>query len=152
LSGTPFNLLDHYKEEEIYTWDYVMEQKAKNEWDEVHFGDPNPYASLPKLNIFTFHLGKLLSKYADEEVAFNFREFFRVDEHSNFVHEKDVKSFLDIICKADKDTNYPYSTKEYRDNFRHSLWMVPGVKEARALSALLQSHPVFSHFAIVNVA
>ncbi|MCD1119129.1 Eco57I restriction-modification methylase domain-containing protein [Chryseobacterium turcicum] len=152
LSGTPFNLLDHYKEEEIYTWDYVMEQKAKKEWDEVHFGDPNPYASLPKLNIFTFHLGKLLSKYADEEVAFNFREFFRVDEHSDFVHEKDVKSFLDIICKADKDTNYPYSTKEYRDNFRHSLWMVPGVKEARALSVLLQSHPVFSHFAIVNVA
>lgn len=152
LSGTPFNLLDHYKEEEIYTWDYVMEQKAKKEWDAVHFGDPNPYSSLPKLNIFTFNLGSLLSKYGDEEVAFNFREFFRVDEHSNFVHEKDVNSFLDIICKADKDTNYPYSTKEYRDNFRHSLWMVPGVKEARALSALLQSHPVFGHFEIVNVA
>jgi len=30
--------------------------------------------------------------------------------------------------------------------------MVPGVKEARALSALLQSHPVFSQFQIVNVA
>jgi hypothetical protein len=29
LSGTPFNLIDDYKEEEIYTWDYVMEQKAK---------------------------------------------------------------------------------------------------------------------------
>jgi hypothetical protein len=30
--------------------------------------------------------------------------------------------------------------------------MVPGVKEARALSALLQTHPVFSQFKIVNVA
>ena len=30
--------------------------------------------------------------------------------------------------------------------------MVPGVKEARALSTLLNSHPVFSHFNIVNVA
>lgn len=29
LSGTPFNLLDDFKEEEIYTWDYVMEQRAK---------------------------------------------------------------------------------------------------------------------------
>ena len=29
LSGTPFNLLDNYKEDEIYTWDYVMEQKPK---------------------------------------------------------------------------------------------------------------------------
>ena len=29
LSGTPFNLLDDFKEDEIYTWDYVMEQRAK---------------------------------------------------------------------------------------------------------------------------
>ncbi len=30
--------------------------------------------------------------------------------------------------------------------------MVPGVKEAKALSNLLQSHPVFGQFKIVNVA
>ncbi|MBR3441277.1 MAG: DEAD/DEAH box helicase family protein, partial [Bacteroidales bacterium] len=60
LSGTPFNLLDDYKEDEIYTWDYVMEQRAKAEWDLNHFGDPNPYAGLPRLNIFTFDLGKAL--------------------------------------------------------------------------------------------
>lgn len=152
LSGTPFNLLDNYKEDEIFTWDYVMEQKAKADWDKVHFGDPNPYASLPKLNIFTYDLGKLLHGYIDEEVAFNFREFFRVDETGEFLHKKDVLAFLNLICKSDDESNYPYSTEEYRDNFRHSLWMVPGVKEARALSALLQSHPVFSQLRIVNVA
>lgn len=152
LSGTPFNLLDHYKEDEIFTWDYVMEQKAKAEWDKIHFGDPNPYASLPKLNIFTYDLGKLLHGYIDEEVAFNFREFFRVDDSGDFLHKKDVLSFLNLICKSDDESNYPYSTEAYRNNFRHSLWMVPGVKEARALSTLLQSHPVFSQFKIVNVA
>lgn len=152
LSGTPFNLLDNYKEDEIFTWDYVMEQKAKAQWDKIHFGDPNPYASLPKLNIFTYDLGKLLHGYIDEEVAFNFREFFRVDDSGAFLHKKDVLSFLNLICKSDDESNYPYSTEEYRDNFRHSLWMVPGVKEARALSTLLQSHPVFSQFKIVNVA
>jgi hypothetical protein len=152
LSGTPFNLLDDYKEEEIYTWDYVMEQKAKAEWDEIHFGDPNPYVSLPKMNIFTYDLGKLLNAYMDEDVAFNFKEFFRVDETENFIHNKDVVAFLNLICKGDSESNYPFATQEYRDNFRHSLWMVPGVKEARALSALLKSHPVFSHFNIVNVA
>jgi len=152
LSGTPFNLLDNYQEDEIYTWDYVMEQKAKKEWDEIHFGDPNPYASLPRLNIFTYDLGKLLNSFVDEDVAFNFREFFRVNKEGDFLHEKDVRSFLNLICKEDKDSNYPYSTKEYRDNFRHSLWMVPGVKEARALSAMLQAHPVFGQFKIVNVA
>jgi hypothetical protein len=53
LSGTPFNLLDDFKEDEIYTWDYVMEQRAKASWDLTHFGDPNPYASLPTMNIYT---------------------------------------------------------------------------------------------------
>ncbi len=60
LSGTPFNLLDDFKDEEIYTWDYVMEQRAKSEWDLLHQGDPNPYESLPKLNIYTYDLGRLL--------------------------------------------------------------------------------------------
>jgi hypothetical protein len=152
LSGTPFNLLDNYKEEEIYTWDYVMEQKAKKEWDEVHMGDPNPYAALPRLNIFTYDLGKLISKFIDEDIAFNFREFFRVNKDGDLLHEKDVSSFLNLICKEDKGSNYPYSSEEYRNNFRHSLWMVPGVKEAKALSSLLQSHPVFGQFKIVNVA
>lgn len=152
LSGTPFNLLDNYKEDEIYTWDYVMEQRAKKQWDQTHFGDPNPYSSLPRLNIYTYDLGKLLKSYVDEELAFNFREFFRVNNEGHFIHHSDVEGFLDLICKKDKESNYPFSTDEYRDNFRHTLWMVPGVKEGKALSSLMQKHSVFSQFEIVNVA
>lgn len=152
LSGTPFNLLDDFKEDEIYTWDYVMEQRAKRSWDELHFGDPNPYASLPTLNIYTYDLGRLLHDFVDEDVAFNFREFFRVNEAGGFCHEKDVRAFLNLLTKEDKDSLYPYANEEYRNIFRHTLWMVPGVKEARALSAMLQTHPVFQHFKVVNVA
>ena len=94
LSGTPFNLLDDFKEDEIYTWDYVMEQRAKASWDLTHFGDHNPYAELPTMNIYTYDLGRLLHEFADEDVAFNFREFFRVNEAGNFIHEKDVSAFL----------------------------------------------------------
>ena len=152
LSGTPFNLLDNYREEEIFTWDYVMEQRAKQNWELNHFGNPNPYASLPKLNIFTYDIGKLLKDYIDEDVAFNFREFFRVNKEGKFIHERDILFFLNMICKESEEGNFPYSTVEYRENFRHSLWMVPGVKEARSLSSLLQIHPVFSQFTIINVA
>lgn len=152
LSGTPFNLLDDFKEDEIYTWDYVMEQRAKINWDELHFGDPNPYASLPTLNIYTYDLGRLLHDFVDEDVAFNFREFFRVNEAGGFCHEKDVRAFLNLLTKEDKDSLYPYANEEYRNIFRHTLWMVPGVKEAKALSAMLQTHPVFQHFKVVNVA
>tara|TARA_B110000003_G_scaffold17302_1_gene17053 strand:- start:427 stop:4359 length:3933 start_codon:yes stop_codon:yes gene_type:complete len=152
LSGTPFNLIDNYKEDEIYTWDYVMEQKAKSDWDEIHFGDPNPYASLPKMNIYTYDIGNEIENFVDEDIAFNFREFFRTDENIEFIYKKDVLAFLNLITKEDSNNNYPFSTQEYRDNFRHSLWIIPGVKEARALSSLMKSHPVFSHFNIINVA
>ena len=152
LSGTPFNLMDDFKDDEIYTWDYVMEQRAKAEWDKIHQGDPNPYSVLPKLSIYTYNLGKLYPEYADADIAFNFREFFRVDKEGDFIHEANIKQFLDLLTKEDTDSNYPYSTEEYRQNFRHSLWMIPGVKEAKALSKLLQEHPVFSQFAIANVA
>lgn len=170
LSGTPFNLLDKFKEEEIYTWDYVMEQREKADWYNKHFGDPNPYAALPELQIFTYNLDKLIPGFIDvEDGAFNFREFFRTwtgnvqkDFKSmpdgvkvgEFVHKERVKRFLDLLCRSDSKSNYPFSTQEYREYFRHSLWMVPGVKEARALSALLKEHSVFGSgaFNIVNVA
>lgn len=154
LSGTPFNLFDEYKESEVYTWDYVMEQKAKAEWDLEHFGDPNPYEGLPTMNIYTYDLGRLLKEYIDEDVAFNFREFFRVNDSGEFVHRKDVAAFLDLLCRKDKDTDsaYPFATDEYRNNFRHTLWMIPGVKSALALQRMLERHPVFQHFHIVNVA
>ena len=152
LSGTPFNLLDGYKEEEIYTWDYVMEQRAKAQWDIDHPGDHNPYAGLPRLNIYTYDLGRLMNEYADEDIAFNFREFFRTNDNGEFVHKTHVENFLNLLTKTDEESMYPFANKRYRDIFRHTLWMVPGVKSAKALSAMLRNHPVFGMFEIVNVA
>lgn len=152
LSGTPFNLLEDFKEEEIYTWDYVMEQRAKAEWDLTHYGDPNPYAGLPRLNIYTYDLGRLMADFADEDIAFNFREFFRTNDSGSFIHENDVRAFLNLLVKDDEEIKYPYSNQKFRDIFRHTLWMVPGVKAAKALSIMLKSHPVFGVFNVVNVA
>ena len=70
----------------------------------------------------------------------------------DFVHEADVRSFLNLISSDNPESNYPYSTPEYREMFRHTLWMVPGVKEASALSKLLKEHPVFGAYKIANVA
>lgn len=170
LSGTPFNLLSDFKPNEIYTWDYIMEQRAKHDWPLKHFGDSNPYEELPQLEIFTYDLNKKLPGYIDvADGAFNFRELFRtwtgninkdfkpVPEGVNigdFVNKNDVWAFLNLLTKADSDNNYPFSTEEYRSYYRHTLWMVPGVKEAKALSKLMQTHPVFGSgaFKIVNVA
>lgn len=170
LSGTPFNLLSDFKENEIYTWDYIMEQRAKHDWPLKHFGDSNPYEELPQLEIFTYDLDKTLPGYIDvADGAFKFRELFRtwtgdmnkdfkpVPEGVNigdFVNKNDVWAFLNLLTKADSDNNYPFSTEEYRSYYKHTLWIVPGVKEAKALSRLMQTHPVFGSgaFKIVNVA
>ena len=152
LSGTPFNLLDDFKEEEIYTWDYVMEQRAKAQWDIDHPGDHNPYAGLPRLNIYTYDLGRLMNEYADEDIAFNFREFFRTNDDGEFVHKAHVENFLNLLTKTDEESMYPFANKHHREIFRHTLWMLPGVKAAKALSAMLKNHPVFGMFEIVNVA
>jgi hypothetical protein len=152
LSGTPFNLFDDYSEEEIFTWDYVMEQKAKQAWATDNPYEPNPYASLPAINIYTYDLGTLMSEYVEDEKAFNFREFFRTKDDDTFVHDKDVDRFLDLLCKEDQDSLYPYSNDTFRRIFRHTLWLVPGIKSALALSAKLRKHPVFGMFQTVNVA
>ncbi len=154
LSGTPFNLINDFREEEIYTWDYVMEQRAKMKWDETHFGDPNPYAALPAMHIYTYDLGRLMDEFIDEDVAFNFREFFRVNDSGKLIHEKDVTAFLNLLVKDDKDNKscYPFANDTFRDIFRHTFWTVPGVQSALALERLLEEHTVFQHFQIVNVA
>ena len=152
LSGTPFNLIDQYAEEEIFTWDYIMEQRAKMSWDEYHLGDPNPYAALPAMHIYTYDLGNLLADFVDEDKVFNFREFFRTDERGAFVHDDYVGDFLNLLCRNDEDSLYPYANAEFRHIFRHTLWVLPGVKAAKALSQKLQAHPVFGAFTVVNVA
>ncbi len=170
LSGTPYNLLSKYEDDNVYSWDYVMEQRSKAEWDEKHPGDHNPYADLPELRICTFDLRKKLQnsyRYEDESIAFNFREFFRTwtGEHErdfrplpegvsigDFVHADDVRAFLDLISTDSDNSNYPFANQAYRDMFKHTFWILPGVKEARAFSAMLKSHPVFGSYEVVNVA
>lgn len=151
LSGTPFNILNQFDEEQVYTWDYVMEQTAKKKWELEHPDKPNPYESLPKVLMYTFEM-RNKEKFADESKAFNFREFFRVDEYGDFVHKEDVRKFLDNITNPAGKTNYPFSTKEYREELRHTLWIMPGVKEANALEKMLTEHPVFGvDYEIVNI-
>ncbi|MCI6337276.1 MAG: Eco57I restriction-modification methylase domain-containing protein [Prevotella sp.] len=188
LSGTPFNLLDKYEEGEIYTWDYVMEQRAKHEWDDKHFGDPNPYAELPLMKILTFSLPKMIREEAIENnEVFKFHEFFRVwteadkanmqrliDNETSalkrvelqsklaeirvdkFVHEGAVRRFLDKLVEESDTSMYPFSTDEFRDHFKHTFWLLPGVKEAAALKELLDEHDIFGTengmFHIINAA
>lgn len=166
LSGTPFNLYEDFKEDEIYTWDYIAEQQAKKKWYEEHPNEKNPYEELPKMNIFTYDITKNINNVLDQTGIFTFPEFFRTwtgnpkadkaampaGSKGRFVHEADVLKFLNLLCTKDAENNFPFSTTEYRKMFRHTLWVVSHVNEAAALEQLLNEHPTFRHFNVVNVA
>lgn len=168
LSGTPFNLLDKFGAEQIYNWDYIKEQQTKRKWDEQHplMPEENPYRELPQMEILTFKMGEMTDENAgkiDDGKDFSFTEFFRVkqgvdipkEERGKFIHEAEVLQFLKKLCATSPDSHYPFSNDEYRNCFRHTLWVVPGVKEAQALKKLIEEKtPLCSRmgFKVVNVA
>ena len=166
LSGTPFNLYEDFTDEQIYTWDYIKEQTAKRDWQKFHPHEPaenNPYRELPEMEIRTYNLGKLVKENFGDDATFQFKEFFRTkqgqgvprEEKGKFVHEDAVRQFLDLMCSEDEHSHYPFSNDDYRTFFNHTLWVVPGVKEAKALERLLKEHEIFGEdgpFEIINVA
>lgn len=166
LSGTPFNLYEDFNGDEIYTWDYIAEQTVKHNWNLERPNEKNPYAELPKMNIFTYDITKNIDNILDQTGVFSFPEFFRTwtgnpkaDNASmpegakgRFVHEPEVSEFLNLLSMKDDENNFPFSKPEYRQMFRHTLWVVSHVNEAAALEQLLKEHKIFRHFDVVNVA
>ena len=173
LSGTAYNLFDQYTEKgSVYTWDYVMEQEAKLKWNDAHPGEDNPYEDMPVMHINTFDLERAIKEKGIDlgGKTFSFREFFRTwtgdlskdgqpipegCEQGDFVHPDAVRRFLDLLSVNDEKSKFPYVTKSGVAQNAHSLWMVPGVKEAAALSKMLKNHPWFGQevlFGIANVA
>ncbi|MBT8974909.1 Eco57I restriction-modification methylase domain-containing protein, partial [Lactobacillus delbrueckii subsp. bulgaricus] len=75
------------------------------------------------------------------------------DENGKFVHEKNVRQFLKNITSPGP-TNYPFANRTFRNNLRHTLWILPGIKECNALEDLLNEPGTVFHeegYKVVNV-
>jgi len=156
LSGTPFKAIakGHFTSEQIYNWSYEDEQRSKIKWagDTEH----NPYSQLPTLSLFTYQLSEMITdkinKGADTtdgngmDYAFDLNEFFETDDKGRFKYERDVNKFLDRLINGEK---FPFSTKEKRDEIKHSFWLLNRVASAEALAKLMKDHPVFENFKII---
>ena len=158
LSGTPFKAIanEKFSEDSIFNWTYADEQKAKKDWDNPEL--PNPYAELPRLNMFTYQMSDIVAgeiKHGmdidGENVgyAFDLNEFFATNENGYFLHNDDVNRFLDALTIQKK---FPFSTPELRDELRHTLWMLNRVDSAKALAKKLKQHPIFRDYEIVLAA
>lgn len=160
LSGTPFKALasGRFEQEQIFNWTYEDEQTARAEWDDP--SQENPYETLPRLNLLTYQVSRIISERLGEGVAiaedeanidyaFDLGEFFRTKDNGFFEHEADVQAFLDRLSLNEK---YPFSTPELRDETRHSFWLLDRVASAKALQRMLNKHPVFKEYTVVLAA
>lgn len=158
LSGTPFKALANSKFEDraIFNWTYADEQKKKEEWDESK-QEENPYANLPKLNLYTYQMSEIVKDELKQgieiqgetaEYAFDLNEFFAV-ENGRFKYNSSVDKFLDALTLQEK---YPFSTPELRAELNHTFWLLDRVESAKKLAEKLKEHPVFKDYEIVLAA
>ena len=159
LSGTPFKAIanEKFPSEAIFNWTYADEQQAKCDWLD-NSERLNPYADLPKLNMFTYRMSDIVAGEVAHgcdidgesvEYAFDLNEFFATNQSGSLIHNNDVDRFLDALTIQKK---FPFSTPELRNELRHTFWMLNRVDSARALAKKLRKHPVFSEYEVVLAA
>lgn len=158
LSGTPFKAVasGKFKQNQIYNWTYADEQQAKANWHDSEKN--NPYRSLPKLNLFSYQMSPMITDDVNQgaqingdniDYAFDLNEFFATNQNGHFIHEMDIKKWLDTLTHNEK---YPFSTKELRNKLKHTFWLLNRVASAKALEKLLKEHPVFKDYEIILAA
>lgn len=112
LSGTPFKAIadGYFDDGQIFNWTYIDEQKAKR--DELKSGnDSGDHVNLPDLRLFTYKMSDMISGRLDEgfelddknvDFAFDLNEMFSTNESGRFIHEEDIKTFLDELTTNKK--------------------------------------------------
>lgn len=161
LSGTPFKAIakGQFSDDQIYNWSYADEQQAKYNWDATNESE-NPYEALPQLNMFTYQMSKMVLDVINDGVtvdgenydyAFDLNEFFATNESGEFIHREAVEAWLNTLTNA-KNKKYPFSTKELRNELKHTFWILDRVNSAKALKQLLENHPTFENYGIVLAA
>jgi hypothetical protein len=155
LSGTPFRALTtgEFIEEQIFNWTYTNEQRAKQEFAVAHPDEPNPYAEMPEMRLFTYKMPDELIAVAHqgEFDEFDLNAFFEAKGRGGeaaFTHKDDVQKWLDIIrgahlptqveaWRAGKAPPEPYYDTGLLPWLQHSIWFLPNVAACHAMANLL---------------
>ena len=176
LTGTPFRALANgeFLEDQIFTWSYIDEQRAKNVWNS---SEPNPYLELPQMVLMTYQLPDEVRNVAlkGEFNEFDLNEFFKAEELKDknnkgigvyqFVHKTEVQMWLSLIrgqylqagFKPDSGGTkppLPYADTELLAYLNHSFWFLPSVASCYAMASLLRepTNNFFSDYKVVVAA
>ncbi len=153
LTGTPFRAIStgEFIEEQIYSWTYSDEQRAKETWK----GKDNPYAALPRMVLLTYRLPDAIREIAQqgEFSEFDLNAFFQAEGRgpaAKFKYDSEVQKWLDLIRGGYLETAIdnlklgakkppmPYSDRKLLSILAHTLWFLPSVAACHAMRNLLQ--------------
>jgi len=168
LSGTPFRAINsgEFIEEQIFSWTYTDEQRAKANWLEP---PENPYAALPRMVMMTYKVPDSIRQIAmqGEFDSFDLNYFFCAEgknDKAKFKHEEYVQKWLDLIRGAylgtttddlklgAKKPQMPYSNTRLLSILTHTIWFLPNVASCFAMRNLLQQkNNTFFHDYKINV-
>lgn len=160
LSGTPFKAITNgdYAEDQIFNWTYIDEQREKQRHEKL--GGANPYAPLPKMEMYTYDIGDSAGAWADdgEFDGFNLNTYFAANDDGAkpvFEHPEHVKSFLDLI-RGKKQVKsaiiegnkppFPYEAANFVEGVRHSVWYMNSIAACEAMADMLRGDPFFETY------
>lgn len=163
LSGTPFKAIANgdFSNDQIYNWTYSDEQEAKLNWNDKN--GTNPYKLLPRMNIYTYQLSRVLQIKLEDALkennsyAFDLNDFFSV-ENGRFIYENEINKFLDNLSGLNKKFNlnnkpYPFANENIRNELKHTFWLLPNrVEICRLMKDLLKKHKVFKDYEVILCA
>ncbi|MDR3185785.1 MAG: GIY-YIG nuclease family protein [Christensenellaceae bacterium] len=157
LSGTPFKALNsgEFAEDQIFSWTYSDEQRAKEQFKHTNETQKNPYASLPRMVMMTYQLPDSITLVAKggEFDEFDLNEFFKASgkgKQSRFVNESEVQKWLDIIQGkftqnivdnlklSNKKPPFPFCDVRLRSILKHTVWFLPNVASCDAMRNIIQ--------------
>lgn len=158
LSGTPFKAVSSgkFNENQIFNWTYENEQESKDKWNDYEVN--NPYEDMPRLNMLSYQMSEMITDEVNKgakiegeniDFAFDLNEFFETNDTGRFIHEEHIIKWLDSLTQNEK---YPFSTKELRNELKHTFWLLNRVASAKALEKLLKTHPVFENYKVILAA
>ena len=173
LTGTPFRALmnGEFLEDQIYSWSYSDEQKAKREWD-LNI-TPNPYEELPNMVMFVYDMPEEARQIAlkGEMNEFDLNEFFRAEKSNvasgnvKFVHQNEVQTWLSSVIGQYRKNEYepregvnvpvgPFEDVDLLSNLTHTLWFLPSVESCDAMASLLRQsqNQFFKEYEVIVAA
>jgi len=168
LSGTPFRAITEgeFTEDAIFNWTYIDEQREKEHWEPG--AGPNPYLSLPQMQMYTYDMGAGAAEYAEdgEFAGFSLNETFKATKGPggySFEHPDEVAEFLEMLrgklseqmklqVQVQDKPPFPYEAHRFKSAIKHSVWYLPSVASCFAMADMLSDHPYFTQFEIVVAA